>query len=575
VSALLLVLVLLPLVGAAVCAGLVRTRAGAGAGPSSGDAAAKTIGFVVSLVELVLVAVVWAMYVPAAPTRFQGELSVAWIPAFGTRFSLGIDGIALAMIALLAVLVPIVIAYTSFTRASEAGATAGQGGTDRFPDGRGAGGFVALMLALQGVLVALFAATDVFLFYVLFEVMLVPMYFIVGRFGGARRQYAAVKFFLYSFLGGLLMLGSIIGIYVASGTRLGQASFDWATLQRLAAQLPLSVQVPLFLGFFAAFAIKAPLVPLHTWLPDAGAEAPIGGGVILVGVLDKVGVFGFLRYCLPLFPLASQSLAPLVLVLSVVGVIYGALLAAMQTDMKRFVSYTSIAHFGFIGLGIFAFSQQALAGSALYMVNHGISTAMLFLVVGMLAARGGSTRIADYGGVGRIAPVLSGLFLLAGLTTLSLPGTNSFVSEFLVLLGAWPREPVYTVIATVGIIFAALYVLWVFQRTMTGPLRGEAVLGGGPGAASAAALSSGGRGDVEPTDGGLRDMLEDDEAARGRARFGDLTGREIAVLAPLVLLIFLLGFFPQPVLDIINPAVSATMSEVGVADPVGPNGVAR
>jgi NADH-quinone oxidoreductase subunit M len=570
VSALLLVLVLLPLVGAAVCGTLVRTRVGAAVGPSSGDAAAKTIGFVVSVVELVLVAVVWAMFVPAAPTRFQGELSVAWIPAFGTRFSLGIDGIALVMIGLLAVLVPIVIAYTSFTRSSEASGATGQGGTGRFPDGRGAGGFVALMLALQGVLVALFAATDVFLFYVLFEVMLVPMYFIVGRFGGARRQYAAVKFFLYSFLGGLLMLGSIIGIYVASGTRLGQASFDWATLQHLAAQLPLGTQIPLFLGFFAAFAIKAPLVPLHTWLPDAGAEAPIGGGVILVGVLDKVGVFGFLRYCLPLFPLASQSLAPLVLVLSVIGVIYGALLAAMQTDMKRFVAYTSIAHFGFIGLGIFAFSQQALAGSALYMVNHGISTAMLFLVVGMLAARGGSTRIADYGGVGRIAPVLSGLFLLAGLTTLSLPGTNSFVSEFLVLLGAWPREPVYTVIATVGIIFAALYVLWVFQRTMTGPLRGEAVLGGGPGAASAAALS-----DREPADGGLRDMLEDDAAARARARFGDLTGREIGVLAPLVLLIFLLGFFPQPVLNIINPAVSATMSEVGVADPVGPNGVAR
>jgi NADH-quinone oxidoreductase subunit M len=550
VSALVLILVLLPLVGAAVCGALVR------GGSAGGDAAAKSIGLVVSIVELVLVAVVWAMFVPSAPTRFQGELSVSWIPAFGTRFALGIDGIALAMIALLAVLVPIVIAYTSFTRAGE-----------KFPENRGAGGFVALMLALQGVLVALFAATDVFLFYVLFEVMLVPMYFIVGRFGGARRQYAAVKFFLYSFLGGLIMLGSVIGIYVASGTRLGQASFDWATLQHLAASLPLSTQIPLFLGFFAAFAIKAPLVPLHTWLPDAGAEAPVGGGVILVGVLDKVGVFGFLRYCLPLFPLASQSLAPLVLVLSVIGVIYGALLAAMQTDMKRFVAYTSIAHFGFIGLGIFAFSQQALAGSALYMVNHGISTAMLFLVVGMLAARGGSTRIADYGGVGRIAPVLSGLFLLAGLTTLSLPGTNSFVSEFLVLLGAWPREPVYTVIATVGIIFAALYVLWVFQRTMTGPLRGEAVLGGGPGAASAVAF--------EPTDGGLRDMLEGDDEARRRARFGDLTGREIGVLAPLVLLIFLLGFFPQPVLDIINPAVSATMSEVGVADPVGPNGVAR
>ncbi|MDL5155359.1 NADH-quinone oxidoreductase subunit M [Actinomycetospora termitidis] len=547
-SALLIVLVLLPLLGAAVVGGLVK---------AGRDAAATSSGFVVALVELVLTGVAWGLFDPAAPTRFQGESSVPWIPAFGVSFSLGVDGIALAMIALLAVLTPIVIAYTSFTRAAE-----------KFPDDRGAGGFVALMLALQGVLVALFAATDVFVFYVAFEVMLVPMYFIIGRFGGARRQYAAVKFFLYSFLGGLIMLGSVIGIYVASGTRLGQATFDWAELQRLAASLPESTQILLFLGFFAAFAIKAPLVPLHTWLPDAGAQAPIGGGVILVGVLDKVGVFGFLRYCLPLFPLASQTLAPLVLVLSVIGVLYGALLAAMQTDMKRFVSYTSIAHFGFIGLGIFAFSQQAVAGSALYMVNHGISTAMLFLVVGMLAARGGSTQIADYGGVGKIAPVLSGLFLVAGLTTLSLPGTNSFVSEFLVLIGSWPREPVYTVIATVGIIFAALYVLWVYQRTMTGPLRGEAVVGGGPGAASARALA-GGPGFADPVD-------TDPPSGTGtKARFGDLTGREIGVLAPLVLLIFLLGFFPQPVLDVINPAVSATMSEVGVPDPVGPNGVAR
>ncbi|WP_018330826.1 NADH-quinone oxidoreductase subunit M [Actinomycetospora chiangmaiensis] len=550
-SALVIVLVLLPLVGAAVCGALVK---------NGRDGAARSAGFAVSLVELVLVAVVWGLFDPAAPTRFQGRSSVEWIPAFGVSFSLGLDGIALAMIALLSVLVPVVIAYTSFTSAAE-----------RFPDGpdgepRGAGGFVALMLSLQGVLVALFAATDVFVFYVMFEVMLVPMYFIIGRFGGARRQYAAVKFFLYSFLGGLIMLGSVIGLYVASGTRLGAATFDWAELQRLAVQLPESTQIFLFLGFFAAFAIKAPLVPLHTWLPDAGAASPIGGGVILVGVLDKVGVFGFLRYCLPLFPLASRTLAPLVLVLSVIGVLYGALLAAMQTDMKRFVSYTSIAHFGFIGLGIFAFSQQALAGSALYMVNHGISTAMLFLVVGMLAARGGSNRIADYGGVGRIAPVLAGLFLLAGLTTLSLPGTNSFVSEFLVLIGSWPREPVYTVIATVGIIFAALYVLWVYQRTMTGPLRGEAVVGGGPGAASARALAGGPGSDTVDTD--------PPDAAR-KARFGDLSGREIGVLAPLVLLIFLLGFFPQPVLDVINPAVSATMSEVGVADPVGPNGVAR
>ena len=217
-------------------------------------------------------------------------------------------------------------------------------------------------------------------------------------------------------------------------------------------------------------------MPLHTWLPDAGAEAPIGAGVLLVGVLDKVGTFGFLRYCLPLFPLASVRLAPLVLVLSVIGILYGALLAVGQKDMSRFVAYTSIAHFGFIALGIFAFSTQAFAGSVLYMVNHGLSTGMLFVMVGLLAARGGSRMINDYGGVAKLAPVLAGCFLLAGLSSLALPGTNSFVSEFLVLVGSFPREPVYTILATVGIVFAALYVLWVYQQTMQGPVRGKAVL---------------------------------------------------------------------------------------------------
>lgn len=534
-SALLLVLLLLPLVGAAVCGALASTR----------DSTAKAVGLGVSLVELVGVGVLWSQFstAPDGP-RFQFTLSVEWIPAFGTRFALGLDGIALTMIALLAVLVPIVLGFAW---------------AEKLPAGRTGGGFTALMLTTQGVLVGVFAATDVFLFYVLFEAMLVPMYFLIGRFGGPRRQYAAVKFFLYSFLGGLIMLASVIGLFVASDTRLGEGTFDWTALQQMAAQLPLSTQIWLFLGFFAAFAIKAPLVPLHTWLPDAGAEAPVAGGVILLGLLDKVGVFGFLRYCLPLFPLASQELAPLVLVLAVIGVVYGALLAAVQTDMKRFVAYTSIAHFGYIALGIFAFSSQSIAGSALYMVNHGISTAMLFLVVGLLIRRGGSVSIADYGGVGRVAPLLSGMFLIGGLSMLSLPGTNSFVSEFLVLIGSFPREPVYTVIATVGIVFAALYVLWVFQRTMTGPLRGAAVVGDGPGAASAAVLDG-------PSGAGARTMT---------ARFGDLNRVEIAVLTPLVALILVLGFFPGPVLDVLGPTVSATMSEVGLADPVTPTGVPR
>ena len=566
-SALLIVLILLPAAGAVACATL------------AGNArAAKAVGLAVGVGEVVVVAIAWLVFTaalgtPAGSGRFQGSFSAEWIPAFGTRLSFGVDGIALAMVALLAVLVPVVLGYAW---------------GDHYPEGRTAGGFTALVLTTQTILVALFLATDVFLFYVLFEAMLVPMYFLIGRFGGPRRQYAAVKFFLYSFLGGLIMLASVIGLFVASGTRLGAATFDWADLQRMAASLPLSTQIPLFLGFFAAFAIKAPLVPLHTWLPDAGAEAPIGAGVILVGVLDKVGVFGFLRYCLPLFPAASRELAPLVLTLSVIGVLYGALLAAVQSDMKRFVAYTSIAHFGYIGLGIFAFSTQSITGSALYMVNHGISTAMLFLVVGMLVRRGGSTQIADYGGVGRVAPVLSGMFLIAGLSTLSLPGTNSFVSEFLVLIGSFPREPVFTVIATVGIVLAALYVLWVFQRTMTGPLRGAAVVGGGPGAASATEMGarppgSGGSGPGGSGPGGSGpggsgsgddDGPDDPPGDRGRprARFGDLSRGEIAVLTPLLALVIVLGFVPGPVLRILEPAVSATMTEVGVPDAVSATG---
>ena len=281
---------------------------------------------------------------------------------------------------------------------------------EKLPEGRTASGYFALLLATEATLMGVFTATDVFLFYVFFEAMLIPMYFLIGRFGGPRRQYAAVKFFLYSLFGGLIMLASLIGLYVVSAQYLpGGGTFNWATLRTIVPLIPESTQIWLFLGFFVAFAIKAPLVPLHTWLPDAGAEAPIGAGVLLVGVLDKVGTFGFLRYCLPLFPLASQRLAPLVLVLSVIGILYGALLAVGQTDMSRFVAYTSIAHFGFIALGIFAFSTQSFAGAVLYMVNHGLSTGMLFVMVGLLAARGGSRMIGDYGGVAKLAPVLAGL----------------------------------------------------------------------------------------------------------------------------------------------------------------------
>jgi NADH-quinone oxidoreductase subunit M len=526
-AGLLLAVLLLPLVGSVVVA-LLRAD----------DRVAKLTALGVSLVEFALTLVLCVGYRPTG-ARLQMVSSADWIANLGVHLSFGVDGIALVMIAVIGLLVPVVI---------------GAGWAERLPAGRSAGGFLALILVQESLMVGVFAATDVFLFYVLFEIMLIPMYFLIGGYGGARRQYAAVKFFLYSFLGGLLMLASAIGAYAYAAQQTGHGTFDWASLMQITRNAPPSLQVWLFLGFFAAFAIKAPLVPLHTWLPDATAEAPIGVGVILVGVLDKVGTFGFLRYCLPMFPAASRELAPLLLVLAVAGVLYGSVLATGQRDMKRFIAYVSIAHFGFIALGIFGFSSQSQVGAVSYMVNHSVATGMLLLVLGMVIARGGSTLIDDYGGMAKLTPLLAGVLLLAGLSTLSLPGTNSFVSEFLVLIGSFPREPVFTILATIGMVLAAMYVLWLYQRVMQGPVRGDALVGlaGGPGAAVDPDSETGGR--------------------HARRVVGDLTPREIAVLAPLVVLVIGLGFVPKPLLDVITPSVGATMTEVGVSDPVTSQG---
>jgi NADH-quinone oxidoreductase subunit M len=515
----LFLLILLPLIGGVLVAFL-----------GTNDRAAKLVALLFSMLELVVAVVACAAYTPDGP-RLQLETKVDWIPKFGVEFAIGVDGIALVMIALIAVLVPIVLAASW---------------TEKLREGRTMAGFCSLVLIMQACMVGVFAATDVFLFYVFFEVMLIPMYFLIGRFGGDRGQYAAVKFFIYSLFGGLIMLASVIGVYVVSRERLGAGTFNWETLVVTLRDTDSTTQLWLFLGFFIAFAIKAPLFPVHTWLPDAGARAPIGVGVLLVGVLDKVGTFGFLRYCLPMFPAATRIMTPFVLVLAVISIIYGSLLAVRQNDMKRFVTFTSIAHFGFITLGVFAVTSQAQAGAVLYMVNHGIATGMLFLVVGMVAARGGSNLISDYGGMAKLTPLLGGMFLIAGLASLALPGTNSFVSEFLVLIGSFPTRPVFTIVATVGMVLAALYVLWVYQRVMQGPVRGTALIGavGGPGTVTDPAT----------------------------ARIGDLNKREIAVLAPLVVLIIGLGVYPKPVLDVITPSVGATLTEVGVTDPVSQGG---
>ncbi|SFO99229.1 NADH dehydrogenase subunit M [Geodermatophilus dictyosporus] len=557
-SLLLLAMLAVPAVGAAVVAAL----------PGDREATAKQATLGVSLVVLVLAVLATLAFDPDGE-RFQLTSSVPWIPGFGVDFALGVDGIALVMLLLVGVLVPVVVLASW---------------RDTSPGRRSMRTFFAWLLLLEACMVGVFAATDVFLFYVFFEAMLVPMYFIVGSFGGPRRQYAAVKFFLYSLLGGLVMLAAVIGLYVVSEAA-GEGTFSFTALNDL--EIDPTAQRLLFLGFFVAFAIKAPLVPLHTWLPDAGAEAPIGGAVLLVGVLDKVGTFGFLRYCLPLFPDASREFAPLVLVLAVAGVLYAALLAMGQSDMKRLVSYTSIAHFGFIALGVFAFTTEAATGAVLYMVNHGIATGLLFLVVGMLIARGGSRLVGDYGGVAAHAPKLAGVFLVAGLASLALPGTNSFVSEFLVLIGSFPTRPVFTVLATVGIVLAALYVLLLYQRTMHGPPRGVlfpaddggtadgGTTGAGHpagGATAATAMATGTATGTAMATGTATGTATLPRAARAATRVHDLSRREVAVVAPLVALVLLLGVHPQPLIRLIEPAVVATMSDVGVGTTDSPEG---
>jgi len=487
-----------PLIGSLVVLGV----------PARRPALAKQVALLVSLLVLAGTVVMALGFQAKAPAPFQFTERHSWIPAFGVSYSLGVDGIALVLIALTATLVPVVI-LGSWHDAEGAG--------------RSERTFFALLLMLETLIFGVFAATDVFLFYVFFEAMLIPMYFLIGSFGGPQRSYAAVKFLLYSLFGGLLMLAAVIGLYAVSARQLGAGTFDFTTLTNLS--INATTQKWLFAGFFVAFAVKAPLWPLHTWLPDAAAEATPGGAVLLVGVLDKVGTFGMIRYCLPLFPDGARWATPVVIVLAVIGILYGALVAIGQTDMRRLIAYTSVSHFGFIALGIFAMTSQGQSGSTLYMVNHGFSTAGLFLIAGFLVSRRGSRLISDYGGVQRVAPILAGTLLVTGLSGLALPGLSSFVSEFLVLVGTFTRYPVAAVFATLGIVLAALYILIMYQRMMTGPVR-------------------------EPL-----------------AVMRDLGAREAWTLAPVLAIILALGFFPRPVLDVVNPAVDRTLTQVGRSDP--------
>ena len=487
---------LLPLIGAGLIALLPATNA-------------KLVKQSALLVSVLVAALGITMTIgfDRGVTGFQYVERYSWIPSLGISYQLGIDGISLILILLSVLLVPIVIL---------AGWNESEGG--RFSVKT----FYILILVLETMMIGVFAATDLFLFYVFFEAMLVPVYFLIGGYGSGARQAAAVKFLLYSLFGGLLMLASIIGIFVISGNQIGR-TFDITALSTL--EIDATTQNFLFLGFFIAFAIKAPLWPLHTWLPDAAKSATPGTSVLLLGVLDKVGTFGMIRYCVELFPEASRTFTPLIITLAVISIIYGAFLAIGQKDIKSLIAFTSISHFGFITLGIFAMTTQSNSGATLYMFNHGISTAALFLTAGWMISRRGSSTIADFGGLQRVTPILAWSFFIAGLSSLALPGLSSFVSEFLVLVGTYTRYPVAAVIATFGIILAALYILIPVQKALHGP------------------------------------------TTAGNENLPDLNKREIAAITPVIALIIALGFYPKPALEIINPAAQVTITKAGYSDP--------
>ncbi|MCV7099212.1 NADH-quinone oxidoreductase subunit M [Mycobacterium palustre] len=480
---------------------------------------AKWTGLVFGVLTLAVAVVVTAGFKTGGAT-YQFVETHRWIPALGAGYSLGVDGIAVVLVLLTAVLIPLL-------QVAGWNDSDGDDGGDRNP--RGVHAYVALTLAIESMVLVSVIALDVLLFYVFFEAMLIPMYFLIGGFGqGPGRSRAAVKFLLYNLFGGLIMLAAVIGLYVVTAQH-GLGTFDFRDIVAGVASgrygADPAVFKALFLGFMFAFAIKAPLWPFHRWLPDAAVEATPATAVLMMAVMDKVGTFGMLRYCLQLFPSASTYFRPLIVVLAVIGVVYGAIVAIGQADIMRLIAYTSISHFGFIILGIFVMTSQGQSGSTLYMLNHGLSTAAVFLIAGFLIARHGSRSIADYGGVQKVAPILAGTFLVSAMATLSLPGLAPFISEFLVLLGTFNRYWLAAAIGVTALVLSAIYMLWLYQRVMNGPV------------------------------------------AAGNERIGDLRAREMLVVAPLIALLIALGVYPKPVLDLINPAVANTMTTIGQHDP--------
>ena len=463
---------------------------------------AKYVSLAASLIELVISLPLWWTFVPAGGMQFVADR--AWIAAWGIHYHVGVDGISLFLVLLTTFLMPLsILGSWSYITKREAG-------------------FYALLLVLTTGMLGVFIALDLFLFYVMWEVMLIPMYFIIGVWGGDNRLYAAIKFFIYTFVGSLFMLVAIIVLYLHAARVTGVFSFSYTHLLQQAPLLG-STAWWLFGAFFLAFAIKVPLFPLHTWLPDAHVEAPTAGSVILAGILLKMGTYGFLRFALPLFP--SVALNPtvqiVIVALALIGIIYGGLVAMVQPDLKKLVAYSSVAHLGFVMLGIWALTLQSVQGALLIMINHGISTGALFFLVGMIYERRHSRLIEAYGGIARVVPMFAAILTIVSLSSIALPGTNGFVGEFLVLLGSFRTYPIATGLATTGVIVAAAYLLTALQRVIYNPL-----------------------------------------TSHENEKLTDLTARELIVLVPLLVGILWIGIYPKPFLQRMEPSARALIEQL-------------
>ena len=469
--------------------------------PKSARGGLRGLALLISLLTFAASIKLYLDYTPGS--EFVFVESIPWISAWNVHYKVGIDGISLLLILLTAFTMPLAVLY-SF------------GSVEK----REKEYYFSLLL-LETAMIGTFAALDLFLFYVFWEAMLIPMYFLIGIWGGKRKVYAALKFFIYTMLGSVLMLAAIIYLYLQAG-----GSFDYAEwLDRLKLMPP--VQLVLFSAFALSFAIKVPMFPLHTWLPDAHVEAPTAGSVILAGILLKMGTYGFVRFAMPLFPDAVAVATPSLITLSVVGIVYGALVSMVQPDVKKLVAYSSVSHLGFVMLGLLALTPQSVGGAVYQMLNHGVSTGSLFLLVGMVYDRRHTRLIQDFGGISKSMPLFAAIFLVVALSSIGLPGTNGFVGEFLILLGSFKPHPWATAISSTGVILAAVYMLWMVQRVFFGPLK-------------------------DPKNQNLR----------------DLSLREVLVMVPMILMIFWMGVYPKPFFEKMEPSVARFIEQVSPSSQV-------